>query len=440
MKTRKLFGTIVVILTIWLIGGNLAATILEENLDRKIAEFVRQHPKTSPNQSAIDLQTSIAKLGLSVKRFGDGSNIKSQPDTKAVAEWQAIEPTLDRYLYLDEELAKTEDSFYPIPNKLHNYLNKHHSEIAEIQSFLIDREIPDWGSDSSWIEKNHPEHKDRIIPKYLSYFNIYRFQKLSIANILDRDNLTKSNVSRELMAINNLNLSLQSQHSASAQFYSYNTRDMVDKLVRRLNIIPVEFVSSLTNQEQLAREAIEYYSLAKARINQNPASLIGDKKQEQILSLIFRYHHLWRPATRSIAAHIYRENSQALSSWHDKNICQLSHIPTDAVDRYVIEMYASDKVSNLNRELTTSVGQIKSQLGVGQSIDRVAGEFKLRSQVCPGEQWTAQVKDGMINITFSHSINWVNLGLEEKDNIDDRLTYRINPKNILNTSIKSSQI
>jgi hypothetical protein len=71
----RIISGITLILSIWLIGGNLYAEYREQPLNQAIASYVRQHPKTAPNQSAIDLQTSIAKLGFSVGKFGDGSKV-----------------------------------------------------------------------------------------------------------------------------------------------------------------------------------------------------------------------------------------------------------------------------------------------------------------------------------------------------------------------------
>ena len=84
-------------------------------------------------------------------------------------------------------------------------------------------------------------------------------------------------------------------------------------------------------------------------------------------------------------------------------------------------------IGNLDLELTTGVRQIKAQIQSGQSIDKVASEFRITSQTCPGEQWTARVTDGAVAISFSHPPNWTAIEMDEKANID-RYNYKIRPR------------
>ena len=418
---------ITLLLSIWLIGGNLYADYREQPLNQAIANYVHQHPKTPPNQAAIDLQASIAKLGLSVEKFGDGSKVKIQPDNKDISEWKAIEPTLTKYLELDDELAKTEDSFAPVPAKLHEYLNKHRADIETIQSQLIERELPLWGTDSSWIEQTHPNHKDRAIPVEIAYSDLYKMQRLLILNILDLKQSLDLNIINNLEAIEKLDLSLQKQPNIPAQISSRFTQNRISKLVRRFEIVPDQLEIRLKDRDQIMRSAIEYYSLTKARINQDPKSFIQEK-DGYVGAIILSHHNLFRPLTRSVAVHVQQQEARRnLSYWSKQNICQAHDL--NGLDSYAISEYAQMKAGDLDRELTSSIRQIKSQLKAGHSIDNVTSEFKSLSQACPDEQWVAKVKDGEIIIKFSHQINWTNLGIDEQDNIE-RLTYKINPKNI----------
>jgi hypothetical protein len=40
----------------------------------------------------------MTKLGLSVKEFGDGSQVKVKPEPAKITEWKAIESKFDEYL------------------------------------------------------------------------------------------------------------------------------------------------------------------------------------------------------------------------------------------------------------------------------------------------------------------------------------------------------
>ncbi|WP_157260115.1 hypothetical protein [Chamaesiphon minutus] len=86
-------GSILLTMSIYLIGGNMYAAEQEKPLEQAIATYVRQHPKTAPNESAIELQSLMTKLGLSVEAFGDGSEVKVKPDKVAIEEWKSVEPT-----------------------------------------------------------------------------------------------------------------------------------------------------------------------------------------------------------------------------------------------------------------------------------------------------------------------------------------------------------
>jgi hypothetical protein len=130
MLWRIIIG-IVIILSIWLIVGNLYADYREKPLNEAISNYVRQHPKTAPNQAAIDIQALMAKLGISLVNFSDGSKATAKPDKLATEEWKAITPILDEYV--NKQLDKTEDSILPPPAKLHAYLDSHQADIAAIQ-------------------------------------------------------------------------------------------------------------------------------------------------------------------------------------------------------------------------------------------------------------------------------------------------------------------
>jgi hypothetical protein len=133
-------GSIALTMSIYLIGGNMYAAEQEKPLEQAIASYVRQHPKTAPNQSAIDLQALMTKLGLSVEVFGDGSKAKVKPSPTVIAEWKTTRSNVEKYL--DKQLAKTEDSIDPLPTKLSNYLRHHQANIVAIETHLIDNPLP----------------------------------------------------------------------------------------------------------------------------------------------------------------------------------------------------------------------------------------------------------------------------------------------------------
>jgi hypothetical protein len=433
MLWRIIIG-IVAILSIWLIGGNLYADYREQPLNQAIANYVRQHPKTPPNQAAIDLQAAMAKLGISVERFGDGSKVKVNPDKAAINEWNKIEPTIHNYLLLDSEIAKGEDSFQPVPAKLHNYLSEHQNYLNIIRDRLINNEFPEWGNDSGWIERTDPNAGDAWKSSNVKYFNLMNIRKLLLVRILDRQKSSNPNNIKDLDAIFKLNQSLHNQRSIYAQSVIYINEEKINRLIRRLDSIPQQWEQTLINpdREKMMRLAIEHFSMSWNRTIRDPYLLVDREKIDSIsnfaLSSITRYYHLAKPLTRLIAADSFQEFQKDSFYWSHQNVCRTngkSGVYNYAANRYFIKI----PIGNLDLELTKGVRQIKSQLKARMPIDKVANEFKLASQTCQSEKWTAKVKDGEVFITLSHSPNWAALEMDEEENMD-RYTYKINAKNI----------
>ena len=209
-------GTIALTVSIYLIGGNMYAAEQEKPLEQAIATYVRQHPKTAPNQSAIELQALITKLGLSVEAFGDGSEVKVKPDKAAIAEWNAIEPVFKKYL---DKQQKSKESIEPISANLENYLKTHQADIEAIENYLVDNPIPQWGSDSGWVEKSDPKAGDSPFSKWINGFHLLNTQNILIVNILDKQRSATIDISRNLAAIERIQQSFQAQPSLVGQLY-----------------------------------------------------------------------------------------------------------------------------------------------------------------------------------------------------------------------------
>jgi hypothetical protein len=427
----RIIAGILIILSTWLIGGNLYAEYREQPLNQAIASYVRQHPKTALNQSAIDLQASIAKLGFSVGRFGDGSKVKVTPNKTAIAEREKIDVALDGYSILNNDLANTGNSFLPIPTKLHTYLSNHQSEITAIENQLLDRDLPDWGSDSAWLDRGDPNAGDSWTVEATKYWDLNEVKKILVLNIIDRQQLPDSDTYRKLQAIGKLNRSLQNPIFLPKLYVSEAIEISLNSLVRKLDRTPDRWEQDLLNPDldKMTKMAIERRSMGAARFYQDPGLIMRtsyDKPIPAFLNLsILRYHHLAKPLTRLFAFNEYEDIQIGLSYWSQQNICRTDG--KSGVNSYIVTQYPYAIVSYLDRELTQGIRQIKSQIGAGQQIDKVASEFKVGSKTCPGEQWTAKVQDGAIEVSFSHPPNWKALGMEEKYNLD-RFTYLIKPK------------
>jgi hypothetical protein len=435
-------GTIALTMSIYLIGGNMYAAEQEKPLEQAIASYVRQHPKTAPNQSAIELQALMTKLGLSVEVFGDGSEVKVKPEKAAIAEWKEIKNTLDNYLL--KELKKIEGSIEPPSEKLASYLKTHQAEIEAIETHLVNNPIPEWGSDSGWVEKIDPKAADSPFSKWMNYIHLATIDNLIVVNTLYKQQLPNVNISSDLTALENIQQSFQAQPSLLGQLISRIGEDRILKLARRLDTIPTGWGNNLfgVDRHQKMLDAIlsEFIVNIRTFQSQNAFDLLLMENNSQ-LRFIPGFYHLVSPQRRLAAVDRYLETQESLTYWNNQNICRTdgknrTAKPRSRFHRDIFPnlFFSSTELSSqylkllkkdLYWELTTSVRQVKAKLAAEEKIDRVAKEFKLPSQVCPGENWTAQAKDGSVSIEFSHPPDWKALGVHP-NNIEP-LTYKVKP-------------
>jgi hypothetical protein len=435
-------SSIALTISIYLIGGNMYAAEQEKPLEQSIASYVRQHPKTAPNQSAIDLQTLMAKLGLSVGAFGDGTDAKVKPDKAVIAEWKAIQNTLDEYSL--KQLNKTDSSIEALPNKLSSYLKTHQTDIQAIETQLIDNPIPEWGSDSGWVEKSDPKAGDSFLRSNpINYLSIANIENVMIINILDKIQTHNPIISSDLAALGKVQQSLQAQPSLIGQLISQIGENRISKLVRKLDTVPAEWGNNLFSRDRYQKmySSIENDSMITIRLLQSSeifSQILNEFKNP--LRFVPGYAHLTRPRVRLAAVEFDREVQKGLAYWSKQNICRTdgkSGVKSSEVagledyrDLSIAALlnlaiqYPKVLKSDLLWELTTSVRQIKAKLASEKNIDLVARGFNLPSKVCPGEQWTATVNNGAVEIAFSHPPDWKVLNTTSSAYVEP-LTYRI---------------
>jgi hypothetical protein len=437
-------GSIALTISIYLIGGNMYAAEQEKPLEQAIASYVRQHPKTAPNQSAIDLQALMAKLGLSVEAFGDGTDAKVKPDKAAISELKAIQNTLDEYSL--KQLNKTDSSIEALPNKLSSYFKAYQTDIQAIETQLINNPIPEWGSDSGWVERSDPKAGDSFLrSKPMNYLSIATIENIIIVNILDKLKVPNTSISSDLAAFEKIQQSFQTQPSLVGQLVSRIGENRISKLVRKLDTVPTGWGDNLFSRDrhQKMYGSIENDSMINVRLLQSSgifSQILNEFKSP--LRFVPGYAHLTRPRVRLAAVEFNRGVNKGLAYWSKQNICRtdgksgMKSAEVAGLEDYrdlsipaplnLAIQYPKVSKSDLLWELTTSVKQVKSKLASGESIDLVAEGFKLPSKVCPGEQWTVTATNGAVEIAFSHPPDWKVLNTTNSAYIDP-LTYKIKP-------------
>jgi hypothetical protein len=460
-----IFGSSGLLLSIWLIGGNIYAATQEQPLEQAIAIYAQQHPKTPPNQSAIELQSLMTKLGLSVKEFGDGSQVKVKPELAKIAEWKEIEPKFHKYL--TEQLETGEDSIEPLPSELAAYLKTHQSDIDAIETHLINQPLPQWGMDSNWLAKGDltagdsptskltsldlanidiqqqittsvqdslydsvlksegkslaliKRDKENILLSELRSFNLINIENLLLAKVIEQQQLPNTNISRDLEAIAKIQQSIKTQSSLVGQVLSRIGERKIAGFVQHVDKIPTGWGNNLFGQERYQKmsAAIESESLHTSRIfqNQDLFNQLFIPKSNPLQS-IPGYYQLSQPRIRLSAIDRDRRIKQGISYWQNQNICRASEMDRDMLFslsfigrdyqitplQKMLYQYPRVVVNDLMWEASTNVRQIKAKLATGQTADLVAKEFKVKSQVCAGEQWTATATDGAVMLAFSH--------------------------------------
>jgi hypothetical protein len=460
-----IFGSSGLILSLWLIGGNIYAAAQEQPLEQAIASYVQQHPKTSPNQSAIELQSLMTKLGLSVKEFGDGSQVKVKPEPAKIAEWKEIEPNFHKYL--TEQLESTEDSIEPLPSELAAYLKVHQADIDAIETHLLNQPLPQWGMDSNWLAKGDltagdsprskltsldltnidiqqqittsvqnslydsvpgskentraimMRDKENILLSELRGFDLINIENLFLAKVIAQQQLPNADIARDLEAINKIQQSMQTQSSLVGQVLSRIGERKIAGLAQHLDKIPTGWGNNLFGRERYQKmsTAIEGESLHTSRVFQSPDlfnQLFIPKSSP--LQSIPGYYQLSQPRIRLGAIDRDLRVKAGISYWQKQNICRATEMNRDMlfslsligrdyqIDplRKMLYQYPRVVINDLMWETSTNIRQIKAKLATGQTADLVAKEFKFQSQVCAGEQWTATATDGSVMLAISH--------------------------------------
>jgi hypothetical protein len=463
-----IFGSSGSILIIWLIVGNIYAAAQEQPLEQAIAIYAQQHPKTPPNQSAIELQSLMTKLGLSVKEFGDGSQVKVKPEPAKIAEWKEIEPKFNQYL--TEQLESIGDSIEPLPSELATYLKIHQSDIDAIETHLINQPISQWGMDSNLVAKSNLTSDNIPVPQLMSYdlanikirqlitasaenrwhnsspeleekstalyrsdkessilselrsFDLINIENLLLARVVEKYQLPNTDISRDLEAINKLQQSIQTQSSLVGQLLSRIGERKIAGLVQHIDKVPTEWGNNLFGRERYQKmsTAIEGESLNISRVfqSQDLFDRLFIPKSNHLKS-IPGYYQLSQPRIRLSAIDRDRRIKQGIAHWQKQNICYATEMDRDMlfslslfgrdydIDslRKMLYLYPRVALNDLMWEMSSSTRQIKAKLATGQTADLVAQEFNVKSQVCVGEQWTAIATDGVVTLAFSHPPN-----------------------------------
>jgi hypothetical protein len=437
LKVWLLVGLIGLNLIISLIGLDLVATQTSKPLEAEIASYVQKHPKTAPNQSAIELQILMAKIGLSIEKFGDGSAVKVKPEKAAIAELQEIKPILKEYLH--QQLDKSEDSIEPIPPKISSYLQKYSGEITAIKNQLISRPVAQWGTDPSCLKNSNPAYENTLFLAISDYQILGTIEDFFIVNIFEKRN---SEIQEDLTAIIKAQQSLQLSPSLINQLVFTVQNNKISKLIRKIDVTSTLWNSWRgklmlntpdLNHHQTMIDTINNSTFIETKIIQSPQLLNESSNTVNTWDWVYRHKSFSRSYLRLVAVDYHRQTQRFLAYWQQENFCRVNEGPQIFKRSPVHQMsfspyelagtYRATIIGDLIWELTSGIQEVKSKLSKGQNLTQVAQDFSLNSQACAGEKWIAKTDGRSIEISLSR--------LPSNKVIDAdtiaQLTYKVNP-------------
>ncbi|MEG4459184.1 hypothetical protein [Microcoleus sp. N9_A1] len=440
------------LLAVWIVGGNYIASVHEKEIEQDLAAYAQRFPKTEPNDAALKLGASLAKVG-----FGGGAGFSSadrsigsradfRPSEEDRKAFEEIQQELTQYL--DAEIAKPNDTVNPPPEKLQRYLASKQTALAKLrQQVLINNEVPHWGTDISWILEGDLTVR---LPAYLSQANI---QKVLALDILEKYRKGQTEAAAEMLEVSwKINQPLTESPLLLPQLVALIVTKYQVGVMRKADSLPAQWQQRL--QERDYRESIltslqgEYlfqfkslqdflwkYSWSSLLERSGASSFLGiftitndpPTSQEKILDWTLSHVVVWfkpviKPYVRFSAIDSYHAYKRSLAASRQQNVCASDSAPAEDLAwwNYIGRTSTSfpsqtSKAAKymLDLELTQKILQVKALAAKTGKWPPSVPDMK--SSICPGAKWLYRVApDGTMSISFSEKPKWLEQRLKYK--------------------------
>ncbi|MEG4520931.1 MULTISPECIES: hypothetical protein [unclassified Microcoleus] len=441
------------LLAVWIVGGNYIASVHEKEIEQDLAAFAQRFPKTEPNDAALKLAASSAKVGFDggASFSSADRSIKSRADFKSSEDdrkaFEEIRQELTQYL--NAEIAKPNDTVNPPSEKLQRYLAGRQTALAELRQQVLNNEVPHWGTDITWMLEGDITFP---LPSYLWQAN---FQKVLALDILEKYRKGQTQAAAEMLEVSwKINQSLTESPSLLPQLVALIVTKYQAGVMRKADRLPAQWQQRLLERDY--RESIltslqgEYLfqfkslqdflwkhswsSILKASSSYNDGGILSliqgnyfQTSEEKILDRTLSPVLAWfkpviKPYVRFSAIDSYHAYKRSLAASRQHNVCasDLATAKDSAWWNYIGR--TSTDLSNqtskaakymLDLELTQKILQVKAL--AAKTGKWPASVPDMESSICPGAKWLYRVApDGTMSISFSEKPKW----------LEERLNYK----------------
>ncbi|MBD1827461.1 hypothetical protein NDI47_18940 [Microcoleus vaginatus GB1-A2] len=444
------------LLAVWIVGGNYMASVQEKEIEQDLAAYAQRFPKTQPNDAALKLVASVAKLGFS----GGGASfssvdrsIESRADFRSSEDdrkaFEEIRPELKQYL--DAEIAKPNDTVNPPSEKLQRYLASRQTALAELRQQVLNNEVPHWGTDISWILEG-----DITVarPSYLWPIN---FQQVLALDILEKYRKGQTQAAAEMLEVSwKINQSLTENPSLISQLVGLIVTKYTAGVMRKVDRLPAQWQQRLLEHDypesiltslqgeyffkfKFLQNFVWKYSWSSIQEPSGAYNLVGifvpfrfpnepPTLQEKILDWTLSHVLVWfkptiEPYVRFCAIDTYQVYKRRLAASRQQNVCASDSVTVDdfAWWNYIgristtfpSQFTSKGAKSMLDLELTQKILQVKALAAKTGKWPPSVPDMK--SSICPGAKWLYRVApDGTMSISFSEKPKW----------LEERLKYK----------------